>query len=304
MRLKCQMGWRIHAAIMAALCLAAAACGDQKSGTPQSQRASNNVSTTAADSLSDSTKFPTGAQGAAARRGFAILAATPDSLPNYVGNGLRCFSCHLDNGRKPNGIPITASYTHYPSFSTRTGNTMSIYDRVNNCLTRSLAGRALPADSKEMADIVAYLALIARGLPPGSHSPGEGLAKMPRLVGDPSRGNTMFVGRCARCHGANGQGIPPATALWGTHSFAIGASLAWIDRTASFIRYNMPFDSAGVLSDQQAYDVAAYILTHPRQDTRGKEHDFPSGDAPWDVPYNTHGHVAFNPPPLLAPALH
>lgn len=238
------------------------------------------------------------------QRGFAILAATPDSLPNYVGNGLRCFSCHLDNGRKPNGIPITASFTHYPSFSKRSGNTMSIYDRVNNCLTRSLAGRGLPADSKEMADIVAYLALIARGLPPGSHAPGEGLVKMPRLTGDTSRGGAIFVARCARCHGANGQGIPPATPLWGARSFAIGASLSWIDRAASFIRYNMPFDSAGVLSDQQAYDVAAYILAHPRQDTRGKEHDFPSGDAPWDVPYNTHGHVAYNPPPLLPPALH
>jgi thiosulfate dehydrogenase len=238
------------------------------------------------------------------QRGFAILAATPDSLPNNVGNGLRCFSCHLDNGHKPNGMPITASYTQYPSFSKRSGGTMSIYARVNNCLTRSLAGRGLASDSREMTDIVAYLASIAHGLPRNSHVAGEGLVKLPRLIGDTARGGVVFAARCARCHGASGQGIPPATPLWGARSFAIGASLSWIDRAASFIRYNMPFDSAGVLSDQQAYDVAAYILSHPRQDTRGKEHDFPAGDAPWDVPYNTPGHVAYNPPPLLPPAFH
>ena len=236
------------------------------------------------------------------QRGFAILAATRDSMPDYVGNNLRCFSCHLDDGRRQNAIPLASTYTHYPRPNPRDGGTMSIYDRVNNCFTRSLAGRAVPRHSQEMADIVAYLALIARGLPQHSTLRGDGLVALPRLTGDTTRGGAIFLARCARCHGTNGQGIPPATPLWGKRSYSIGASLARVSRAAAFIRYNMPFDSAGVLDDQQAYDVAAYVVSHPRPDTRGKQNDWPNGDAPWDVPYTTHGHVAYNPPLVLTPA--
>ncbi|MEK6597391.1 MAG: cytochrome C, partial [Gemmatimonadota bacterium] len=42
--------------------------------------------------------IPEGAHGASIRRGRAILMATGDSLPGFVGNDLRCTSCHLDAG--------------------------------------------------------------------------------------------------------------------------------------------------------------------------------------------------------------
>ena len=222
-------------------------------------------------------------------------------MPDYVGNSLRCFSCHLENGRRRNAIPLTSTYTHYPRPNPRDGSTMSIYDRVNNCFTRSLAGRSIPKDSREMSDIVAYLALIARGLPPHTHLAGDGLVTLPTLSGDTTRGAAIFLARCARCHGANGQGIPPATPLWGQRSYGIGASMARVSRAASFIRYNMPFDSAGVLDDQQAYDVAAYVVSHARPDTRGKQDDWPNGGAPYDVPYDVHGHTAYRPPAKLLP---
>lgn len=247
--------------------------------------------------------FPEGAEGVAAKRGFAILAATRDSLPTFVGNDLRCFSCHLDNGRRPDAIPLTGVFARYPSYSTRDGRELTIQDRVNNCFRRSLAGRNVPVDSKAMHDIVAYLALISRGFAVGAHVPGQGLPKMPSLTGDTGRGAAIYTERCARCHGANGAGIPPATPVWGPRSYSIGASLARVERAASFIRHNMPFDSAGVLNDQQAYDVAAYIVSQPRQNSHGIEHDWPKGGAPSDVPYNTKGHAAFNPPrQLTAPA--
>jgi thiosulfate dehydrogenase len=71
------------------------------------------------------------------------------------------------------------------------------------------------------------------------------------------------------------------------------------ERAASFIRHNMPFDRPGTLSDQDAFDVAAFIVAQPRPDSPGKERDWPRGGAPLDVPYATKGHVAFNAPPLL-----
>ena len=49
----------------------------------------------------------------------------------------------------------------------------------------------------------------------------------------------------------------------------------------------MPFDKPGTLSDQQAFDVAAYLVGRDRPDFRGKERDWPNGDPPPDVAYRT-----------------
>ena len=63
----------------------------------------------------------------------------------------------------------------------------------------------------------------------------------------------------------------------------------------------MPLSNPGSLTDQQAYDVAAYINAHPRPDSPGKEKDWPAEGVPYDVPYNTRGHVAYRPPASLLP---
>ena len=91
----------------------------------------------------------------------------------------------------------------------------------------------------------------------------------------------------------------PVPALWGPKSFSIGASMARQERAASFIKNNMPFDRPGALSNQQAYDVAAYITSMSRPDSPGKGDDWPNGGVPNDVPYDTKGHKAFRPPKVL-----
>ena len=122
---------------------------------------------------------------------------------------------------------------------------------------------------------------------------------MPTLDGDSARGAPVFIGTCARCHGADGAGSPVVPALWGERSYSIGASMARVERAASFIRHNMPFDRPGTLTDQQAFDVAAFIDAHPRPDLPGKERDWPNGGAPGDVPYATPGRSVVRPPPVL-----
>lgn len=289
--------------VLIALVLAGAGCKEETIGKAPALHgvSTRDVAPTAPPS-GDSVAFPAGPEGVAARRGFAILAATRDSMPGYVGASLRCFSCHLDNGRRQNSVPLTGVYSRYPSYAGRDSRVISIQDRVNNCFRRSLAGRNIPIDGEQMNAIVMYLAVVSHGIAVGAHVPGEGMPTLPDLRGDTSHGAAMYAGRCARCHGDNGQGIAPATPLWGPRSYSVGASLARVSRAATFIRHNMPFDSAGVLSDQQAYDVAAYILSHPRPDSPGKEGDWSAGGAPSDVPYNTTGHAAFNPARLLPAA--
>ena len=182
----------------------------------------------------------------------------------------------------------------------RSGAVVPIEDRINYCFTRSLAGSKLPPDSREMQDIVAYLAFISRGVPNGSHVRGESMPQMPKMTGDTSRGSKLFVDNCARCHGNNGGGMGPIPALWGPKSFSVGASMARLERAASFIRHNMPFDHPGSLNFQQAFDIAAYRDEHvaPRFAGQG-ERTGPRGGAPSDVPYDTKGHKAFRPPKVL-----
>jgi thiosulfate dehydrogenase len=231
-------------------------------------------------------------------RGLAIITHVQDSLPAYTGSNLNCTSCHLDEGRRAYAAPLAGSFARFPRFIDRANAVVPIEDRVNYCFTRSLAGTKLPPDSREMQDIVAYLSFISRGVPTGEHVRGEGLARMPSAAirGDSARGRSAYVDNCARCHGDHGAGMGVIPALWGPRSFSIGASLARRERAASFIRLNMPFDRPGSLTDEQAFDIAAYITSMPRPDLPGKESDYPAGDAPVDVPYDTKGHKAFHPP--------
>ena len=235
----------------------------------------------------------------AIRRGHALLSATAESLPRFVGGHLNCTSCHLDDGRRGTAAPLTGTYARYPRYIERTGAVVSMQDRINYCMTRSLAGSRLPNDSREMQDMLAYLAFLSRGVPLGSHLPQEGMPQMPRDSGDTARGAEVYGTSCARCHGPDGGGMLKVPALWGPKSYSVGASMARQERAASFVRHNMPFDRPGTLTDREAYDVAAYITSKPRPDMPDKAHDWPFGGAPSDVPYDTKGHRAYRPPPLL-----
>ena len=213
---------------------------------------------------------------------------------------LNCTSCHLDEGRRANAAPLVGAFARFPKFMDRSGAVVPIEDRVNYCFTRSLAGSKLPADSREMQDIVAYLAFISKGVPNGEHVRGEGLPKMPALVGDSTRGAALFVDNCARCHGTDGAGMGPIPALWGPtvvqHRRVDGATGA---------RGVVHSPQHAVRSARHAHrstGVRRRRVHHVDGAARfaGKENDWPNGgDVPYDVPYDTKGHKAFRPPKVL-----
>ncbi len=246
--------------------------------------------------------IPADSAGAAIRRGLYLLRFTPESLPAYAPGSLRCTSCHQDDGIKPTAAPLTGSHARFPKYMPRSGAVIALADRVNYCFTRSLAGNSLPVESREMTDILAYLAFISKDIPVGTKIAGaDGLISMPdTLVGDVARGEALFTSKtCASCHGATGAGNGPIPALWGAGSYSVGASMTRLERAASFIKHNMPQTAPGTLTAQEAFDLSAYINSHPRPDSPGKEGDWPMGGAPADVPYDTKGHKASNAPPLL-----
>jgi thiosulfate dehydrogenase len=226
------------------------------------------------------------------RRGRAILANTRDSLPAFVGNALRCTSCHLDDGRRKDALPWVGVLARFPQYRPRNAQVNQIDDRINDCFQRSLAGRALPHDSEAMRDIVRYLRFLSHGVPYGARLQGQGAPAVSATDGDGSRGATVFASRCARCHGADGQGTPLAPPVWGDGAYSIGAGMGRPRTAAAFIRANMPLDQphgTPTLDDQQALDVATYINTQGRRDFAPKGGDWPFGGAPVDVPYRTAG---------------
>lgn len=248
-------------------------------------------------------ELPNDSLGAAVRRGLAIMMHTPDSLPRYAPGKIACTNCHLDGGRNPDASPLTGTHARFPKFMERTGAVIGLADRVNYCFTRSLAGSMLPPGSREMQDILAYIAWLSRGVPVGANLPGaQGMPKMPDgIVGDTTRGADVFATTCIACHGQSGSGNPGIPAVWGPKSYSIGASMGREERAASFIWHNMPLGKPRSLTHQQAFDVAAYINSRPRPDSPGKEDDWPIGGAPKDVPYATAGRKAYRPPARLLP---
>jgi thiosulfate dehydrogenase len=241
-------------------------------------------------------EIPAGPVGAAIRRGRAIFAATGDSLPGFVGNDLRCTSCHLDNGTRPWSAPFVGVYSRFPQYRSRNDRINVIDDRINDCFERSMAGKPLPRGGRDLADMAAYLAFMSRGVPPPGEVFGAGFKRLTPLEPDTTRGRQLYVSQCVRCHGARGEGLanpdpagdparyPP---LWGPGSFTVGAGMARLRTAAAFIRENMPFDLPGTLTDQDAFDVAAYVVSQPRPDFARKADDWPRGDPPPDVAYRT-----------------
>jgi len=224
---------------------------------------------------------------AAVRRGRALLANTRDSLPQHVGNKLRCVSCHMGDGLKPNEMPLIGVYARFPQYRPRSATVEIIEDRINDCFERSMNGRALARDSRAMRDIVAYLAFLSYGVPVGSQIEGQGIPRLEPLETDSARGHEIFTARCTICHGVDGQGTNAAPPLWGPQSYNIGAGMARVRTAAAFIKQAMPFDKPGSLTPQQAFDVARYINSQPRPDFRDKADDWPNGDPPPDVAYPT-----------------
>jgi thiosulfate dehydrogenase len=222
---------------------------------------------------------------ASVRRGKALMQFTRDSLPRNVGNRLQCVSCHPDNGTRKNVMPWIGIYARFPQYRSRVGGIQLIEDRINDCFKRSMNGSPLVPESRDMRDIVAYMAFLSSGYPIFAQVEGQSFPRVPPVPGDTTRGAETFVAKCSVCHGVDGAGTDVFPAVWGPNSYNIGAGMARVRTAAAFIKIAMPQTAPGTLTDQEAYDLAAYINSRPRPDFAGKEFDWPNGDPPPDVAY-------------------
>mgnify|MGYP001577546347 CR=1 FL=1 len=220
------------------------------------------------------------------RLGYEIVVNTQEYARPYVGNRLNCTNCHLDGGLNPNAASFVGLAAVYPEYRARNARMNTLADRVNECFERSLNGRALPPDSSKLQAVVAYITWLSRGVPSGATIPWRGLQRIQsqRPI-DSDNGKKVFASKCVFCHGSDGLGTMAAPPVWGPQSYTIGAGMARVSVAAAFIKSNMPRSWGWSLSDDDAYDVAAYINAQPRPDFPSKVNDWPKGGKPTDAPY-------------------
>ena len=106
-------------------------------------------------------------------------------------------------------------------------------------------------------------------------------------------------------HGTDGEGIrrslpttdlgylfPP---LWGKDSFNDGAGMGRLINAANFLHFNMPHGADYLnpqLSPEQAWDIAAYVVSQPRPHKANLDKDFPDLlEKPVDAPYGPYADV-------------
>lgn len=150
-------------------------------------------------------------------------------------------------------------------------------------------GTALPYNSAEMNNILAYMQWLSTSVPTGTSVKGRGFGPVDqKLKPDAAHGKQVYAAKCASCHGAEGLGVKNATGyafppLWGKDSFNDGAGMARTFTAAAFVKHNMPLGQGGTLTDQEAIDVAEFFTHQPRPVYSGKAKDWPKGDKPKDA---------------------
>jgi len=218
--------------------------------------------------------------------GEELFNETHVVLDEYVGNELSCQSCHADGGLS-NASSMVGVTTQFPQYRPREGVVFTLEDRINGCMMRSMNGEKIPQDSKEMRALISYLTYISEGIEVGEEIPWRMLNTMKEIPEpDVARGEELYQEKnCLSCHAVDGSGTGANTgpALWGDDSFNDGAGLARMVKMAGYLKNNMPPGDEFELSDQEAADLAAFILSHERPEWESHDKDWPEGGRPTDI---------------------
>ncbi|WP_017430733.1 c-type cytochrome [Vreelandella jeotgali] len=229
------------------------------------------------------------------RRGRDLFLNTQELRGENVFNDQNCANCHVDAGRLANSAPMWAAYGVYPAYRGKNDMVNTLSDRIQGCFTYSMNGKPPEKGSEPLVAIQTYMHWLATDVPNNTSIPGRSYPTVEETDREPDReqGAEIYANQCAVCHGDNGQGqkvgetqvFPP---LWGDGAYNWGAGMHRINTAANFIKANMPLSKPYSLSDQQAWDVAAFVNSHERpQDPRRRTVD--SQDRTQELFHQHHG---------------
>ena len=143
----------------------------------------------------------------------------------------------------------------YPEYISRPNQIVTIEERINGCMVRSMNGEPFAEDDEDLDAMVTYLQYISEGIPVNAELPWRKTNIMEDVpIPDVAAGEEMFQQSCIACHAQDGAGTGSNTgpALWGEGSFNDGAGLA------------------------------AFILSQDRPEFERLDSDWPGGGRPSD----------------------
>ena len=251
-------------------------------------------------------------EGEQVRWGYRLFMSTPAETPRLTPSGMSCGNCHLNAGQRELALPLVGSAGMFPEYNRRAGRDFTLEDRIVGCFMRSQnatdgaptegevgelpIGRVAPApDMEEIVALAAYIRWLSRDHADGESPPWRRRNRIPvaALIPldqlDPQLGETLFIEHCVQCHGEDGQGVwigdKKAGPLWGPLSWNDGAGAARVYTLAGIIRFMMPYLNPGVLSDEEAQQIAAFITSKPRPEYPYKNQDYQTEPRPIDAVY-------------------
>jgi thiosulfate dehydrogenase len=248
--------------------------------------------------------------------GYELFMNTPKFAPSLTGNAMSCNNCHPNGGQRDRAMPLVGIAKVFPEYNKRSGRVFSLEDRIIGCLLRStnatgsrtagslvrhendLEHATLNVTTKEVRDLAAYITWLSTLPQIGKDLPWRGQSSLPTsaLIPleklNPKLGKELYVRVCSTCHGSDGQGVDLVGGkrpgpLWGPNSWNDGAGAARIYTLAGMIRRWMPYLNPGLLSDEQAQHIAAYITSQPRPRFPFKNKDYLKEKIPVDAVYYT-----------------
>lgn len=203
----------------------------------------------------------------------------PKGIISQTSNGMNCTNCHLEAGTVYYGNNYAAVFPNYPKFRERSGMVEDLKKRINDCFQRSLNGKPLAGESPEIQAMVSYINSVGKEVPKNTVPEGSGIKKLKFMnrAANPEIGKIVYEKNCIQCHGSQGEGKLESgvngdyfeyPSLWGENSYNVSAGLNRIQNLAGFIHDNMPNKVATyqnpTLSEEEAWDVAAFIISKPR----------------------------------------
>ena len=124
-----------------------------------------------------------------------IGPAVADVSMRLAGNNLACQNCHLHAGTQPYAMPLTGVWGQFPQYRAREGMVDILEERINGCMQRSMNGRALSLESREMRAFSSYMRWLSTGVADGAKLIGAGTLqiKEPGRAADPRRGGVRSI---------------------------------------------------------------------------------------------------------------
>ena len=237
------------------------------------------------------TVYPKGELGKMVKLGEDIIMNTDthELTKEFVGNKLKCTSCHFDGGKTKALGTFIGTAAAFPAYSKREKSVQTLQNRINNCFMRSMNGIRPIIDSEASIAMATYITWLSDGITMKMNAKKPvnnfytkvwpGFKQVRPLIKKATHknylnGKDLYVKRCASCHAKDGQGIGTFPPVWGSDSYNTGAGLSKLDKMATWLKHSMPVGNTN-LTNEEAVDISIYVNAQERDDFDLQKHLMP-----------------------------